>query len=52
MLQKSKQRGPSLKDLIEVFDEETVLVKNPTFLREAITIKKSLMIQETREAIE
>ena len=37
ILQRSQQREPSLKDFIEFFDEETVLVNNPIFSREAIT---------------
>ena len=37
MLQRSQQRESSLKDFIEFFDEETVLVNDPIFLREAIT---------------
>ena len=37
MLRRSQQREPSLKDFIEFFDEETVLVNNPIFSREAIT---------------
>ena len=36
MLRKSQQREQSVKDFTEFFDEETVLVNNPIFLREAI----------------
>ena len=37
MLRRSQQRKPSLKYFIEFFNEETVLVNDPVFLREAIT---------------
>ena len=37
MLQRSQQKEPSLKDFIELFDEESVLVNDPIFSREAIT---------------
>ena len=38
MLRRSQQREPSLKDFIEFFDEETVLVVNyPIISREALT---------------
>ena len=37
MLQRSQQKESSLKDFIEFFDEETVLVNDPIFSREAIT---------------
>ena len=37
VLKRSQQREPSLKDFIEFFDEETVLVNNPIFSRETIT---------------
>lgn len=38
MPRRGQQREPSLKDFIEFFDEETVLARNPIFLREAITV--------------
>ena len=31
MLRRSQQREPSLKDFIELFDEEIVLVNDPIF---------------------
>ena len=31
MLRRSQQRKPSLKDFIELFDEEIVLVNDPIF---------------------
>ena len=37
IVRKIQQREPSLKDFIGFFDEETVLVNDPMFLREAIT---------------
>ena len=37
MLRKIQQRESSLRDFIEFFDEETVLVNVPIFSREAIT---------------
>ena len=37
MLRRSQQRELSLKDFIEFFDEETVLINNFIFSREAIT---------------
>ena len=37
MLRRSQQGEPSLKDFIEFFDGEIILVKDPIFLREAIT---------------
>ena len=38
MPRRSQQSEPSLKDFIEFFDGETVLARNPIFLREAITV--------------
>ena len=37
IVRKIQQREPSLKDFIGFFDEETVLVNDSMFLREAIT---------------
>ena len=37
MLRRSKQSGPPLKDFIEFFEEEIILVNDPIFSREAIT---------------
>ena len=37
MLQRHQQRKPSLTDITEFFDEETLLVNDPIFSREAIT---------------
>ena len=37
IVRKIQQREPSLKDFIGFFDEKTVLVNDPMFLREAIT---------------
>ena len=54
MLQRSQHRAPSLKNFIEFFDEETVLVSDPIFSREAITAyvgTRSAIIKEKREAI-
>ena len=36
MLRRSQQGEPSLKDFLEFFGEEIILVKGPIFLREAI----------------
>ena len=50
MLRRSKQSGPPLKDFIEFFEEEIILVNDPIFSREAklhmLELKGSLMIKE------